>query len=127
VRRTVLLDTNALFLPLRTGFPLEAEIGRLVPGARIVVPASSLRELDRLEGRSTPHAAGARALAERFEIVAVDAEGDDGVLKAARRERAVVVTADLELQGRARAAGLAVLVPRDRHRLELHRERAARQ
>ena len=123
----MLLDTNALFLPVRSGFPLEAEIGRIVPGARIVVPASALRELDRLEARGTPQAAGARAFAARFEVVPARAEGDAGVLEATRREDATLVTADVELQGTARSVGISVLVPRDRHRLELHRDRPARQ
>ena len=116
-----MLDTNALFLPVRTGFPLEAEVARLVPGARLVVPASSLRELERLAARATPQATGALALAARFEVVPALADGDAGVLDAARRERAIVLTADRELQERARSAGLSVLAPRDRHKLELRR------
>lgn len=120
----MLLDTNALFLPIRTGFPLEAEIARLAPGARTVVPSSSLRELDRLVDRAAPGASGARALARRFGRTSADRDGDDGVLEVALRERAVVVTADRALQRRLRAQGVAVLVPRDRHRLELRPPRA---
>jgi rRNA-processing protein FCF1 len=115
------LDTNALFLPIRAGFPLESEVARLVPGARVVVPASSIRELERLAARGTPGGAGARALAERFGEVPSEGDGDDGVLEAAVREGAILLTADRELQARARAAGLSVLAPRDRHRLELRR------
>jgi rRNA-processing protein FCF1 len=117
----VVLDTNALFLPVRTGFPLESEVARLLPGARLVVASSTVRELAALEARRTPLALGARAYASRFPVVDTEREGDAGVLDAAVRERATVLTADRELQERVRAAGLAVLVPRDRHRLELQR------
>ncbi|MGI0130698.1 MAG: hypothetical protein ACREDE_00540 [Thermoplasmata archaeon] len=120
----MLLDTNALFLPIRTGFPLELEIARTVPGARVVVAASGLRELDRLVDRATPGASGARALASRFAVAPTRAEGDDAVLAVALRERAIVVTADRALQLRLRARGISVLAPRDRHRLELRPPRA---
>lgn len=118
-RRVVLLDTNALFLPIRSGFPLEAEIDRLVPGARVIIALSSLRELDRLVERATPGATGARALAEKFGTAAVRSRGDDGVVEAAVRERAMVVTADRLLQARLRSRGIFVLAPRDRHRLDI--------
>jgi rRNA-processing protein FCF1 len=122
----VVVDTNALFLPLRSGFPLDAEIARLVPGARVVVADASRRELVRLAARGIPRAAAARALSERYGRLTSEAEGDDGVLASARRRRAVLLTADRELQQRARALGLSVLVPRDRHRLELLPGRPAR-
>jgi rRNA-processing protein FCF1 len=113
----VLLDTNALFLPVRVGFPLEEEVLRWVPGARLEVPASVLRELGRLVARRTRGAGAARTLAERYEVVPTRREGDDGVVDAAVRERAWVVTADRALRARLNALGVAVLVPQDRHRL----------
>jgi uncharacterized protein len=118
VERTVVLDTNALFLPVRVGFPMEREVRRLVPGARIVVPESVRRELDRLAARATPGARAARELADRFSSCPTAAEGDDGILEVATREGALVVTADRELQLRLRQRGIAVLVPRDHHKLE---------
>ena len=97
-----------------------AEIDRLVPGARILIAASGIRELDRLKDRATPGAAGARALAEKFARTPARAEGDDAVAEVALRKRAIVVTADRGLQERLRASGISILAPRDRHRLELH-------
>ena len=120
------MDANALFLPVRAGFPLASEVERLLPGARLLVATSTLRELDRLVARATPGAVTARALAGRFSTTTQEGEGDDAVLRAAEREGATVLTADRELQGRLRARGLAVLVPRDRHRLELRPGRVAR-
>ncbi len=115
----VLLDTNALFLPLRSGFPLEAEVDRILPGARLLVADATFRELDRLVERATPSAVGARAFAKRFVRVVAKGEGDDAVVEVATRKRAVVLTADRALQTRLRRRGISVLAPRDRHRLEL--------
>ena len=115
----VVLDTNALFLPVRNRFPLEAEIARWVPSGRLTVPSSVLGELDRLAEEGEPRASAARQLAQRFTVEATHARGDDGVLDVAVRLRATLVTADVHLQSRARAQGLSVLAPRDRHRLEL--------
>jgi uncharacterized protein len=117
--QVVLLDTNALFLPIRSGFPLEAEVDRLFPGAHVVIAASGIRELDGLVEKGAPGAPGARALAEKFSWVAAQGLGDDAVVEVALRERAVVLTADRKLQERLARRGLVVLVPRDRHRLEI--------
>jgi rRNA-processing protein FCF1 len=113
------LDTNALFLPVRSGFPLEAEVDRWFPGACVLVTDAAFRELDQLVDRGTPKAAAARAFADRFERTAARNDADDAVLEVAVREDAIVVTADRELQGRLRRRGISVLSPRDRHRLEL--------
>ncbi len=83
------------------------------------VATSTLRELDRLATRRTPAARGAREFADRFPTTTASLEGDAAILDVAQRLRATVVTADRELARRLRAQGLGVLVPRDRHRLEL--------
>ena len=118
-RPRVLLDANALMLPFRGGFPLMAEVERLVPGASVEVPASVLTELEELRRRGVAFAGAARDLAGRFPATPTSGQGDDAVLRAARRVGAVVVTADRGLAERLRRAGGSVLVPRDRHRLEL--------
>jgi len=117
---------NALLLPARTRFPLVAEIDRLRPGARIVVPESVIGELDGLVGRGVPGARIAAELGRRFPRLPSIGRGDAAILEAAVRYRAWVVTADRELAERLRHLGVSVLVPRDRHRLELHRGRATR-
>jgi rRNA-processing protein FCF1 len=114
----VLLDTNALLLPVGRGFPLDREIDRHFPGARVELPRSALAELDRLVARDVPRASAARALARRYPIAASRGAGDDAILATAARRRAVVVTADRELAARLVERGITVLVPRDRHRLE---------
>jgi len=118
-RPGVILDTNILFLVIRAGFPLEEEVDRLMPGARLLLPASVAAELDGLAKSLTPGAMAARALAERYPIVPTRAGGDEGVMEAALAARAGVATADRELRRRLAQRGIAALVPRDRHRLEL--------
>ncbi len=114
----VLLDANALFLPARNRFPLEAEIDRLVPGAVPAVPSSVLAELDHLVAEGVRDAPAARALAARFVRVPSTGRGDAAILRTAIRERAPVVTADRELGRRLLHHGIGTFVPRDRHRLE---------
>jgi uncharacterized protein len=115
----VLLDTNALFLPVRVGFPLDPEVDRHRGGAVVAVPASALQELDLLVARRTPGARAARALAEKYRVEPTRGRGDDAIVRAAVRLGAWVVTADRGLRDRLTAAGVTVLSPRDRHRLEL--------
>ena len=122
----MLVDTNVAFLPVRVGFPLEEEVDRECPGARIAVPTSVVRELDRLRARGTPQAEAARAFVDRLPTVAAPGIGDDTLLRAAVRAGAWVVTADRALRDRLLEAGVDVLAPRDRHRLERFRPRVRR-
>jgi rRNA-processing protein FCF1 len=115
----VVLDTNVLFLVVRVGFPLEEEVDRALPGARLLVPGSVVGELEGLAKSLTPGAMAARALADRYEVVATTERGDDGVLEAATTAHAWVATADRELRRRLSIRGITALVPRDRHRLEV--------
>ena len=101
--------------------PLEEEVLRHAPGGRLAVPSSVLGELDRLVRRNAPGALPARALARRYRVVVAAGRGDTAVLELARRRSAWVVTADQALRSRLVAAGVSVLSPRDRQRLELYR------
>jgi rRNA-processing protein FCF1 len=94
------------------------------PGARIAVPTAVLEELRRLVARGVRGAAVALALAERLPSIRTDSRGDAAVVDAALAGRAAVVTADKALATRLHTAGVDVLVPRDRHHLELRRGRA---
>lgn len=112
-----------LFLVIRAGFPLEEEVDRVLPGARLLLPASVVAELDGLVKSLTPGALAARALAERYSVVPTTARGDDGIIEGALAARAWVVTADRELRRRLTLRGIIALVPRDRHRLQVVRAR----
>lgn len=114
----MLVDANVLFLAVGDRFPLSAEVDRHRPGATLAVTTSVLRELDRLVARRVPRAAAARLLAERWPALTAPGVGDAALARAAVRTKAWVVTADRELRARLRSAGVVVLAPRDRHRLE---------
>ncbi|MCI4365850.1 MAG: hypothetical protein L3K10_07335 [Thermoplasmata archaeon] len=115
-----------LFLVVRSAFPLEEEVGRIHPGARLLVPTSVLAELDGLAKSLTPGAMAARALADRYQIVPTTERGDDAILEAADGTGAWVATADRELRRRLAIRGITALIPRDRHRLERVYPRRAR-
>lgn len=106
-------------LPFRTGLDLAGEVDRALPGAELAVPTSVLGELERLAARRVPFALPAVTLARSFRALSTSDRGDAAVLSTARRFRARVVTADRALTVRLRAAGIDVLLPRDRTRLEL--------
>jgi rRNA-processing protein FCF1 len=108
-----------LFLVVRAGFPLEEEVGRALPGARLLIPASVLAELEGLAKSLTPGAMTARAISERYPVVPTRLRGDDGVIEAAISQQAWVATSDRELRRRLAIRGITALVPRDRHRLEV--------
>ena len=116
----VLADTNAMFWPFTHGVRFAPELQRLFPGGtRLLVPSSAAGELARLERRGVVGAKLARALAETLPTLPVGGRGDDGIVHAAAEHGAVVATADRGLATRLRKAGLSVVVPRDRARLEL--------
>jgi len=120
----VLLDANILLMPVRSQFPLEAEVLRIRPGSQVAVPSSVLEELDRLLARGVPGARAAVALARSYPVLPVEGRGDKAILDAAVRRRAWVATADRALAARLRRSGVTVLMPRDRHRLETRPGRA---
>lgn len=117
----VLLDANILVRAARPGFFWLRETERLTGPVRVAVPESVLRELDRLVRRDVPGAALAARLGRTLPSVRAPGEGDDAILAAAAELGATVLTADRELAARLRVAGVDVLAPRDRTRLELRR------
>jgi rRNA-processing protein FCF1 len=118
----VVLDTNAWFWPFTHGVALDAEFDRLVgEGVRMLVAEATLAELDALVVRGVVGAEPARRLAGRAPVVPTRARGDAAVLEAARSRGALLATSDRGLAARARAAGVGVIGPRDRARLELRR------
>jgi rRNA-processing protein FCF1 len=116
----ILVDTNGWFLPVRAGTDLIGEAERLVPGAELLVPTPVLRELERLAGQRVKGAEIALGMARKVREFSTEGRGDAGVLEAATRSGHWVLTGDRALSGRLRAAGISVLVPRDRTRLVAH-------
>jgi rRNA-processing protein FCF1 len=114
----VLLDTNALLMPFQMGLDVEGEIKREMGRCRIAVPLVCLAEL-RTMGSDLRDGAAALSFAERFEVLDTVGLGDDAVVDLAIRTEGIVVTGDRGLIKRLRSAGLKVLRPRQRKRLEL--------
>ena len=114
----VLLDTNAMLMPFQMGMDLEGEVVRVMGRCRIVVPQVAVAEL-RAMGSSLRDGAAALKFAERFEVMETVGLGDDAIVDLAIRTGGIVVTGDRGLIKRLHAAGLRVLRPRQKKRLEL--------
>jgi len=128
--KKVVLDTNALFFPFQFKVNIENEITALVGSCDIVVPDIVLEELRNLQKKGNKTAGAALRYAGRFEIYQRDSSagvggetggvrGDTAVLDAAIDLKAILVTSDKELIGRAKKMGLQVIFLRGKQRLEL--------
>jgi rRNA-processing protein FCF1 len=105
-------------MPFQMRFDLEAEIEREMGACRIVVPQVVLAEITAMQG-SVRDGPAALEFARRFETVPTEGLGDDAIVECARATGGIVVTGDRGLIKRLRAAGLKVLRPRQKRRLEL--------
>ncbi|MBS3817782.1 MAG: DUF120 domain-containing protein [Candidatus Thermoplasmatota archaeon] len=114
----VILDTNALLMPFQFDLNLDAEIERVTGerSASIYVPSSVKDELEGLNEET------ALRLSEKYREVEVEKEGDEGVLEAAKKLDAMVVTNDKELKERALKEKLPVAYLRSKTHLELEGE-----
>ena len=113
---TVVLDTNALMMPvecdLRLFDGLERVLGRPVEPLDLVVPAAAAAELDELADGSGDAAVAARVgrdLLDRCRVVETDASyADDAVVELATPD-SIVVTNDRPLRDRLRDRGVPVV------------------
>ncbi|MEM4729642.1 MAG: twitching motility protein PilT [Thermoplasmata archaeon] len=119
-RPLVVLDANALMMPFQFSINLDAELQRVLPGCKAVVPSSVVEELRALSAsKKRPEARAALELARRFRVVEAEGVGDEAVLSAALRLGAVLLTNDASLRKRARSAGLRVMYLREKSHLEM--------
>ncbi|MFO7990711.1 MAG: twitching motility protein PilT [Thermoplasmata archaeon] len=109
----VVLDANALIMPFDSSINLDDELERVIGNPKIYVPSSVIDELNALERKD------ALKLAERYKTIDVEESKDTGVLEAAEKLDAVIVTNDRGLLERARKKGLAVAFLRGISHLEL--------
>ena len=117
-RPRVVLDANALMLPFQFRLNLDAEIQRVLGACDVYVPASVVRELERVAPRDRA-ARSALALAAKYRTTEVDAKGDAAVIAAARSLDAHVVTNDRALLAALRAEGIPRISLRSRNHLVL--------
>lgn len=127
-RVTVLLDTNALLIPSRSGVDIFTGLQEIFGAFEPVVPAEVVDEL-----RALSHGGGRSAAAARFGLALVreckvlppygeKAPVDDIVALQAASLDAMVVTNDRKLKDLLLQKGIPVIVLRNEKRLELIRK-----
>jgi rRNA-processing protein FCF1 len=116
---TVILDSNALMMQFQFHIDIEKEVNRLLGGNyTMVVPQIVVDELGRLakEGamKEAAEARMAIELAKTFDVVESPGDGDTGILRAAERLNAIVVTNDKRLRAQLRAKDIPNIYMRSR-------------
>ena len=119
---TVVLDTNALMLPVECDVRLFEELDRLLSDPACVVPQPVEAELDNLADGTGREATAARVgldLLDRCELRATDATyADDAVVELACTDEVThAVTNDGPLQERLLAQGVSVIGLRGKNKL----------
>jgi uncharacterized protein len=124
----VILDSNALFVPLELKIDIFEETRRLLNRkVEFVLLSSVKRELETLSRRGSPklhkEALFALRLAENCKIVTVENDEnetvDDTILKVARNWNSPVFTNDRQLKLRLRDISVPVIYVRQKSRLDI--------
>jgi rRNA-processing protein FCF1 len=124
----VILDSNALFVPLQFRIDVFSELARLLGRSfELVLLSPVKRELEILAERGAPkmrrNACFALRFAERCRLVEVEAAAsalaDDVIVKVAADWGATVFTNDKVLRGRLRDISVPVIYVRQKSRLEI--------
>ena len=121
---TVILDTNALMMPIELDVRVFEELDRLVGDADLVVPRAVVTELEKLRdsgtGTEATAAAVGRDLADRCRVAETDESyADDAVLELAAGDGDYAVTNDRPLRDRLLERGVRVIGLRGRTTLEI--------
>jgi len=120
---TVVLDTNALMMPVETDVRLFDEVERLLGEVEFVVPAAVVAELEKLaadgQGEAATAASVGRDLADRCTVRETGAAyADDAVVELAGSPSVThAVTNDAPLAERLLDAGVSVLSLRGKNKL----------
>jgi rRNA-processing protein FCF1 len=124
----VILDSNALFVPLQFKIDIFDGLERLLErNFELIVLSPVKRELEALAKRGSPkmrkNASYALKLAEKCTYVEVDAPAstltDDVIVKVAGEWKAPVFTNDRQLKQRLRDISVPVIYVRQKSRLEI--------
>jgi len=120
----IVLDTNALMMPVECDVRVFEELERLLGDREFVVPAAVRAELDKLadgSGEEGTAASVGRDLLDRCSVRQADADyADDAVLELATAEDVThAVTNDTPLQRRLLDAGVPVISLRGRNKLAI--------
>ncbi|MEM3665972.1 MAG: DNA-binding protein [Candidatus Bathyarchaeia archaeon] len=124
----IILDSNALFVPLQFKIDIFDDLKRLLNVNFEVVLLSPIRkELEKLVNEGSPkirkHASYALKLAEKCKLVEVNEETayspDDIIAKIAKEWNSPVFTNDTQLRRRLRNINVPVIYVRQKSRLEI--------
>jgi rRNA-processing protein FCF1 len=124
----VILDSNALFVPLQFKIDVFNDLKRLLNRSfELILLSSVKRELEVLAEKGSPktrkNASYALKLAEKCKYVEVDVPAsaltDDVIVKIAEEWKAAVFTNDRQLRERLRDISVPVIYVRQKSRLEI--------
>ena len=124
----VILDSNALFVPIEFKLDIFVEVGRLLNrNVDFVLLSPVKRELELLAAKDSPkirrEAVYALKFAEKCKYVAVDEDEklstDDVIVKVAKAWNAPVFTNDRQLRRKLRDISVPVIYVRQKSRLEI--------
>ncbi|WP_094226895.1 DNA-binding protein [Methanolobus psychrotolerans] len=118
----VIIDTNALMIPVQFNVDIFEELKRLGYD-NYLVPTSVINELDilthNLKGQDRIAAKVARSMVDRCEIIPADGHADDIILDLATSLAASVLTNDIRLRKRLENRNISVICLRQKNRLEI--------
>jgi rRNA-processing protein FCF1 len=123
----VILDSNALFVPLQFRIDIFQELETLLDrNFEPILISPVKREVEKLAAGDSPkmqkRAAYALKLAEKCRLIEVDEGGgsaDDAIVKAALELNAAVFTNDVQLKKRLRNINMPVIYVRQKSHLEI--------
>jgi len=118
----VIIDTNALMVPVQFNVDIFGELHRL-GFDHFIVPQAVLTELDRLivlaRGQDRIAAKVGKSLAQRCELISLEGHADDIIVSLAQDTGAAVLTNDIGLKKRLFELGIRVISLRQKTRLEI--------
>ena len=127
-RLKIILDANALFVPLQFNIDIFEELKKLLSrNFELVLLSPTLHEMQRIASQGSPSmrkkASYALKLAEKCKLLEVRGEAgtstDDLILHVAGRCKCPVFTNDRQLRNRLRDINMPVIYVRQKSRLEI--------
>jgi hypothetical protein len=122
----VILDSNALFVPLQFKIDIFQELKTLLDrNFEPIIISPVKREIDRIAEMDSPkmrkRGAYALELVEKCRLIEMEEEGsaDDAIVKAAHELHAAVFTNDMQLRKRLRNINTPVIYVRQKSHLEI--------
>jgi len=129
-RLKVILDSNALFVPLQFKIDIFEELRKLLNMKFELILLSPIRrELEKLAENGSPkmrkNASYALKMAEKCKLIELDekiagSSPDDAILQVAREWKSLVFTNDRELRKRLRNINVPVIYVRQKSRLGIN-------